>query len=101
MAVFDSKRNRPNGFSEQKHSIMQQNYIWVITNDADKFIKACSNRETAKNEMEKWRNDFLRTVAYPAIVTPVGEHNFDHIYFCVNYGDGTIKTYHARKVAIY
>lgn len=79
---------------------METRFIFVITNCNGEFIKACETRETAKNEMEAWRQNFING----GLVKEVSK--LDAVYhgkisFKVTDRDGSIKEFEAREVILH
>lgn len=79
---------------------MEHNYIWVITNDKDEFLKACATRENALAEMKKWRNSCERVGLF-ANVSKVDSVYFERISFEVTHRDGTVRKMNARRIILY
>ena len=79
---------------------MENNYIWVITNNEGGFIKACATREIALSEMENWRNSCARVGIF-ADVSKIDAVYYEHISFEVTHRDGTVKKMNARRTILY
>ena len=79
---------------------MEQNYIWVLTNNKGEFIKACATRESAVAEMEKWRNNCEHAGIF-ANVSKVDAVYYGHISFDLTHLDGTVNRMSAHRTILY
>ena len=79
---------------------MENNFIWVLTNNEGVFIKACATRENAVVEMEKWRNNCERIGIF-ANVSKVDAFYYEQISFEVTHRDGTVWKMEARRTTLY
>lgn len=79
---------------------METNYIWVLTNNDGRFIKACATRETAKKEMENWRENFVKAGIFKEI-SNLDAVYYDTISFKVTDRDGKIREMNARRTILY
>lgn len=79
---------------------MESKYIWVLTNGDGRFIKACETRETAKKEMEQWRESFIKIGLF-AEISKLDAVYSDHISFKVTARYGQVKEMNARKTILY
>ena len=79
---------------------MEKNYIWVISNNDGRFIKACATRETAKMEMEEWRKNFIKAEIF-LNVSELDAVYYDRITFKVTGRDGKVETMSARQTILY
>ncbi len=41
--------------------------IWILTNGEREFVKACSTREIAKAEMERWRENIIKSELFQEV----------------------------------
>jgi len=78
---------------------MEQNYIWVLTNGNGGFIKACANRETAKKEMEEWRENFIKIGLCD--VSELDAVYYDNISFKITDRNGKVQEMNARRTMLY
>lgn len=86
--------------SRIKKRVMDNNYIWVLTNNNGVFIKACSTRETAKKEMENWRENFVKAELWKE-VSNLDAVYFDKISFKVTAYNGKVAEMTARRVVLF
>lgn len=79
---------------------METNNIWVLINNRGEFIKACATRETAKNEMEMWRENFVKVGIFKEISTLDAVYS-DRISFKVTDRDGKVVEMVARETKLF
>ena len=78
---------------------MEKNYIWVLTNGKGQFIKACATRETAKKEMENWRENLIKIGLFEEI-SRLDAVYCDKISFKVTDRDGKVQEISARETIL-
>lgn len=78
---------------------METNHIWVLTSGNGGFIKACATRETAKKEMEEWRENFIKIGLVN--VSKLDAVYCDRISFKVTDRNGKISEMTARETILY
>lgn len=79
---------------------METNYIWVLTNGKGGFVKACATRESAKKEMEEWRENCIKVGIFKEI-SRLDAVYCDRILFKVTDRDGKINEMVARQTILY
>ena len=79
---------------------MEHNNIWVLTNGKGEFVKACATRESAKQEMENWRENCIKVGIFKEI-SRLDAVYYDRISFKVTDRDGKVNEMVARNTILY
>ena len=79
---------------------MERNYIWILTNNDGRFIRAVATRESAKAEMEMWRENFIKIGLFEQVSRLDAVYE-DRISFKVTDRNGKESECVARKTILY